>query len=150
MAGKMVAIKRTAADKKERESEIKSSPVDRDDYPYGSRLELDHDTLEKLGLHKGDLPGTGDPVAFQFKGHISRAEEHMVDGESRRRLELQLTHAPHRLGLAGGEDADGDNDGDTKPGAGVRKDLEAAFAKSSEKTDAKNAAAKPAGKPALA
>jgi hypothetical protein len=126
---KMVPIKRTAADKKaEREKYDKPASIGGgDDYPYSSRLELDHETLGKLGLHDGELPNTETPIEMTVRGHVSRSENHMVDGESRRRLEIQVTHLPHRLGIAGG-----DSDGDSKPGAGVRGDLEAAV-KASEK-----------------
>lgn len=120
----MVPIKRSAADRKaEKEKYAGASPESAvDDYPSGSRIELDHEALEKLGLHEGAPLKTGTKVKMPVHATVSRSEDHMVDGQSRRRLELQVTHLPQKLGIGGGED-------EGKPGAGVRGDLEQAFDK---------------------
>lgn len=135
MADKMVPIKRTAADKKARDDGA-ATPAGSggDDYPYGSRIELEHETLAKMGLADGELPKTGTKVALQVRGHISRAEDHQVNGESRRTLQVQVTHMPQRLGLDGGEDG---AEADLKPGANVRGDLDAAYDKAATKAAGK-------------
>lgn len=148
MADKLASLKRSAAEKKGRDQEMRAEPESRDDFPYGTRLNLDHDTLEKMGLHEGPLPKAGAKFTLAGRGHISDASE-STDGQGKttRRLELQLTHA--RVDHDGDKDTDGDKDEKGKPGEGVRADLEKAFSASSAKTDARNAASNGKGKPAL-
>lgn len=123
---KMVSLKRSAADKKAHENEMAPTGPGGEDYPYGTRLDLDHEALKKHGLHEGPLPKTGDKFDLGgVRGHVHSIEEHTTNGETRRHMTLQATHLTQGLGLSGG---DGDGEGD-----GVRADLEKAVAKSERK-----------------
>lgn len=86
----MASLKRTKTEKKTRDggSPVKSSE---EDFPYGTRLELDHETMGKLGMTK--LPAVGKKLHIQGHGHITSASEHTREGETpRRSASLQLTH----------------------------------------------------------
>lgn len=128
---KMVPIERSKADKKAADKEMRASPGDGGpDYPYGTRVELNHDTLKKIGLHDGEMPKTGTEVNLRAKGHISSTTDNQRDGGSDRRIEVQLTHLPHRLGIgdedeatAGGKQAGSERN----VSGGIRGDLEAAL-----------------------
>lgn len=64
-------------------------------YPYGLRLSLDQDTLEKLGLDPAEAVGNiGGYVMIHAMACIKyatvSAEESEKDGEPRARIELQI------------------------------------------------------------
>ncbi len=85
-----------------------SSP--REDYPYGTRLELDHETLTKLG--HTSMPQVGDTFHLHAKAKVTSASEHSSEGEDgpRRSVSLQITHMRSRS-------ADDDNDASSEPDA---------------------------------
>lgn len=61
-----------------------------EDYPYGLRLDLDHDTLKKLGVTKMPKAGALHKIVAHAKVH--RAEESSSsDGGKRRNLSMQIT-----------------------------------------------------------
>lgn len=86
----MASLKRS---KKANDAEAKqmSSPSSRDQYSYNSRMELDHDMLEKLGLTQ--LPKVGDKVKLHAKAHVTSVSEHAHERDGKRRsVSLQMTH----------------------------------------------------------
>lgn len=59
-------------------------------YPYGLRLCLDDDTLEKLGITS--LPEVGIEVAIMAKATVVEVEVcQSQDGETHREMDLQIT-----------------------------------------------------------
>jgi hypothetical protein len=62
-----VDMKRSKEEKKEYGS---VSPA-REDYPYGLRIDLNDDQMEKLGM---ELPTVGSTVTLCMKGTVERAE----------------------------------------------------------------------------
>lgn len=75
-----------------------------DEYPYSTRMDMDHEMLGKMGIKK--LPKHGSPVTVHAKGKVhSTSEDTGSDGKQRRRMTVQLTH----MKLSGGKD-DGDSD----------------------------------------
>ena len=83
----LVSMKRTKAEVKEM-----SAPTAMDDeqYPYGLRISLQNDELEKLGIDK--LPGVGD--TFELEAIVvvkSVSAGQSEGGEKRRSIELQIT-----------------------------------------------------------
>lgn len=86
----LVDVKRTAADK-EREKkkyETLGSPIESEDYPYGLRISLDNDTLEKLGL-SGELKSE-DVVHLMAEGAVIESRSSTVNGKTQRSVEIQL------------------------------------------------------------
>lgn len=70
------------------------SPSRGEDYPYGMRISLDHDSLEKLGMHEGAMPSVGDEMHIHAKTKVQRTSEDQHEGDSKkkRHIELQITH----------------------------------------------------------
>jgi hypothetical protein len=107
----LVDLKRTKADKKADKDGMKSSPgIDQEDYPYGTRIHLGPEELDKLGM--SDNPKVGDSVHVHGHGHVtSVSEDHRENGKKHRRVEIHLKHmevkkGEHKPGRAGGEKAD--------------------------------------------
>lgn len=107
----LVDLKRTKADKK---SDAKSAPsIGGEDYPYGTRVRLGDEELNKLGID--ELPQVGDGVHVHGHGHVtSVSEDHHEGGKKRRHVEIQLKHmavqpgeAPGRAGGKHADQADG-------------------------------------------
>jgi hypothetical protein len=74
---------------------LKAASMPNETYPYGTRMHLDHDTLEKLGVSK--LPAVGKKMRMQARARVVSASENSSTNESgkpmkRRSLELQLEH----------------------------------------------------------
>lgn len=59
-------------------------------YPYGLRLDLDKDTLEKLGVKK--LPAVGVSLMFEAKAKVIASRQSATEGSENRSIELQITH----------------------------------------------------------
>lgn len=61
------------------------------DYPWGLRLNLDHDTLTKMGVK--DLPKVGSKMQIHAHGHVHSVSENSSKGEKpRRSVDIQITH----------------------------------------------------------
>lgn len=61
-----------------------------EDYPYGLRLCLTHEDLQKLGL---DMPVVGDTVHIMAMCKVVSAHAHdSVDGGASAGVDLQITH----------------------------------------------------------
>lgn len=69
---------------------MKMGMVSQMDYPYGLRIELDHECLEKLEISK--LPGIGDKVNLSCIAEVvSVSSNAEMDGEICNRISLQIT-----------------------------------------------------------
>jgi hypothetical protein len=102
----MKSLKITAAERKEREKKYsKGVPVSIDGgdaYPYGLRLDLNDETLEKLGMES--LPKVGKAMVLTAKVKvIATRENQREDGEKCRSVEMQITDMEFGAGSA--EDA---------------------------------------------
>lgn len=83
--------------KKERKESVPKAVSEGPSYPYGLRLCLDNDTLEKLGLKS--LPKTGVKMTIHAVGEVVSVSQHESEGrDNDRRLEIQI----HELGVEGG------------------------------------------------
>jgi hypothetical protein len=84
---------KNAKSKRKKGAEVAPSSHE-EEYPYNTRMDLDHDQLEKLGI--AELPKVGQGVHIHAKAKVhsvseeSRASED--GGKSRRRMGLQITH----------------------------------------------------------
>ena len=87
----MISLKITR--KTEDENEIAVSD-NQDGYPYGTRLSLESDTLDKLGIKT--LPAVGDELMIEAKVRVISVRE----SDNSKSVELQIT------------DMDLENDGD--------------------------------------
>jgi len=88
MAMKDLKITKKEA-KTKSESMVIGSP-DQERYPYGLRLDLSNDTLEKLGMTK--LPAVGTVLMFEAKAKVVGSRQSATEGSENRSVELQITH----------------------------------------------------------
>lgn len=85
----MVSMKRSKAEKKQMLPAL-SSPSP-EDFPYGLRLDLDKDALEKLGID--DLPDVGDTFHLMATVKVtSVSEDTTSDGSDHCSVCLQITN----------------------------------------------------------
>ncbi len=90
MANGMTDMKRTAKERKENNSPMKTGE---DDYPYGLSIRLDHHSLKKLGMHEGKLPKVGSKIKIHAHAHVKSTSESSRDGgKPDRHMELELRH----------------------------------------------------------
>lgn len=82
--------------KKERKENIPKVVSEGPSFPYGLRLCLDNDSLEKLGLKS--LPKTGVKMTIQAIGEVVSVSQHESENNDDRRIEIQI----HDLGIEGG------------------------------------------------
>ncbi len=75
--------------KKPKMEEMSSpSPVQEEQYPYGLKVNLEHDDMKKLGIKK--LPKAGDIHKFTAHAKVTRAEESSsVDGGKKRSVTIR-------------------------------------------------------------
>lgn len=59
------------------------------DYPYGTKLCLDPESLKAMGIM--DLPDVGVNVTIEARGIITLASSESLEGEVTQRLEIQIT-----------------------------------------------------------
>jgi hypothetical protein len=88
----MTDMKHMARSKKERTEMNKPSAIGGDKYPYGLRVDLGHEEMQKLGMDS--MPKVGDKVHLQSHAHVVSASEssHEGDDEPQRRVSLELRH----------------------------------------------------------
>lgn len=84
---KPVDIKRTKADK-EAEKKRWDQPYTGDDYPYGLKLELDNETITKLGLGDMDADET---VMIMAEGFVANDTVNKRDGKTVRNVTIQIS-----------------------------------------------------------
>jgi hypothetical protein len=118
---KVVALKRTAAEKK---AEKTAGGFVNPDDEGGITVHLGHDHLKKMGL-AGSLK-SGD--RFKLKGHGRVEESETRSGKDGERHSARL-----RLEHAGVDGAEPDVDDKTKERAGRRSDIERAYTESEAK-----------------
>lgn len=124
---KLVDLKRSKAEKKARTEEHSIGSAD-EDYPYGTRIRLEHEDMEKLGMK--DTPAPGDTFHIEAHGKVTHSHESADEKGKRRHVEIHLT----KLGAEAKEDTGGlrttiekahDNQGNKitkgKEGADVKK-----------------------------
>lgn len=64
---------------------------DKPDYPYGLRIDLNDESLEKLGVDK--MPTTGTMMILTARVEIKSTNESDHDGQKRKSMTLQITDA---------------------------------------------------------
>lgn len=119
----MKSLKITAKEMKAKEKSLGevAVPVDKERYPWGTRIDLDNDTLEKLGID--ELPAVGSKMTMEAKVTVigSRQSASTGSGESRS-LELQITDM--ELGDDGDEVDEGElTRGESKAMSAVAKKI---------------------------
>lgn len=88
-----MAMKDLKITKKEAKAKSESMVIgsaDQERYPYGLRLDLNNDTLEKLGMTK--LPSVGTVLMFEAKAKVVASRQSATEGSENRSIELQITH----------------------------------------------------------
>jgi len=88
-----MAMKDLKITKKEAKAKSESMVIgssDQERYPYGLRLDLNNDTLEKLGIDK--LPSVGTVLMFEAKAKVVGSRQSATEGSENRSIELQITH----------------------------------------------------------
>lgn len=67
------------------------SPIDREEdrYPYGLRIDLDSDTLDKLGIKS--MPAVGETIVFEAKATVIGSRQSAIKDSMSRSVELQIT-----------------------------------------------------------
>jgi hypothetical protein len=77
--------------KKEAKSEAKlASPyMEQERYPYGLRLDLNDETLKKLGITS--LPAVGGTIMFEAKAKVVGSRQSATQDSENRSIELQIT-----------------------------------------------------------
>lgn len=71
-------------------------PETRDQYPWGMRITLNNDTLEKLGVNSKSLPSVGDVVSIIGMAKVCAVSTHTEDEGEESSVEMQITD----IGLA--------------------------------------------------
>lgn len=85
----MMDMQRSKEEKKRENMPVERSSVP--DYPYGLRVDLDHEGLKKLGFK--DLPEVGHEIEFHAKAHVTSSNASKHEGEEERRnVGIQITH----------------------------------------------------------
>lgn len=84
------SMKLTASEAKEKYSEPSTSLTNKPSYPYGLRIDLDSDALEKLGI--GMLPDVGTVLYLDAKVEVCNINVYdSQDGGARKSMGLQIT-----------------------------------------------------------
>lgn len=85
----MIDLKLTKKDKKEREKEMQPKVSEGPDYPYGSRLLFENDSIEKIKALQGVEVGTIVKISAVGKV-IEISVEDREGSDKRRRVEIQI------------------------------------------------------------
>ena len=101
LAKSMVSMK---MDNKEVEEAGPASPSSKKDYPYGLRISLEDDSLEKLGLK--EMPEVGKSMKMEAMCKVCGTSSNQSESDEgpRKRLEIQLTDM--KLSPTGKKDKD--------------------------------------------
>jgi hypothetical protein len=104
----MASMKHANVKRNKSSDVLATSPED--DFPYGLRVELDHESMGKLGMHKGRMPHVGKMVHIKAKAKVHRTSENSDEhGKQQRNMTLQITHM--KLGHDDSNDADEHDEG---------------------------------------
>ena len=82
----LVSMRRTKADKKRNRAEIASG--DQESFPYGLRLNLDDESLTKLGIK--DLPKVGEAWIIVGVGKVASVSKSDNERRTNRDVSIQL------------------------------------------------------------
>lgn len=83
------SMKITKAERKSREKSMEATPMlDGDEYPYGLRINLDNDAIDKLGLKK--LPNVGTTMRLEASVRVVEVSQNSRQDRDHRRVELQI------------------------------------------------------------
>lgn len=82
------SMKITKEDKKKREETYCTPCLDSDDYPYGLRIHLDNEMLDKLGIKT--LPKTGASFKLSATGTVKSTEINDRNGKESKSMSLQI------------------------------------------------------------
>ena len=80
----MISLKNTRKTEDEK-NEIEPAIGNQDGYPWGTRIDLESDTLDKLGIKT--LPAVGDELMIEAKVRVISVRE----SDNSRSVELQIT-----------------------------------------------------------
>lgn len=82
------SMKVTKADRKAKEEKYCVPCLDSDDYPYGLRIHLDSEMLDKLGIKK--LPKAGATFTLSASGTVKSTEVNDRNGKETKSMSLQI------------------------------------------------------------
>lgn len=71
-------------------------PETKDQYPWGLRITLDNESLQRLGLNAKSLPSVGDSVSIMAMANVCSVSTRTTDHGEDNYVELQITD----IGLA--------------------------------------------------
>ena len=71
-------------------------PETKDQYPWGLRITLDNESLQRLGLNAKSLPAVGDSVSVMAMANVCSVSTRTTDHGEDNYVELQITD----IGLA--------------------------------------------------
>ena len=96
MIPKLVSMKRKPVEKEDDDEKggecCPSTDYERPDYPWGTRLNLETEQLQALGLTPGNMPAVGTTMDMVGKVVVVSSGSESVDGgKTNLRLELQVT-----------------------------------------------------------
>lgn len=109
----MAHMERTKAEKKASAGGM-APEASGPDYPYGLRIQLDHDGMKKLGM--SEMPEVGGEMHFRAKAKIIGARSEEREGSEDRHLELQITHLGMHDALEEGKGKSENGSGEDKAG----------------------------------
>ena len=87
MPENLTSMKRTKAEKKEGSDEVCCSG-DQEDFPYGLRVDLRDEEIEKLGI---SLPEVGSTMVLVANVKVTSVSERADEDGENRNVELQIT-----------------------------------------------------------
>lgn len=88
---KMVSLKLSKKEAKSEYGEVATPSKDTPRYPYGTRIDLDTDTLDKLGIDLSDYD-MNDTCTITAKAVVvGKNESQRQGGDPRKSLDLQIT-----------------------------------------------------------
>lgn len=83
----MVSLKQTKKQQSDNDSPV--AGIDRDPYPYGTRIDLNKESLDKLGIKT--MPAVGTEMMIECKVTVIAVRESASERDTSRSLELQIT-----------------------------------------------------------
>lgn len=103
-----MALKDLKISKKEAKdaNKLASQYEDQERYPYGLRLDLNNETLEKLGITK--LPAVGTVLMLEAKAKVVGSRQSATESSDNRSIELQITHIDLETGESDEEVKEGE------------------------------------------
>lgn len=89
MALTSLKITKKEMQQREKDMQVSIGSSDGERYPYGTRLDLDNDTLEKMGIKT--LPPVGSTMMIEAKVTVIGSRQSATKERTNRSLELQIT-----------------------------------------------------------